>query len=262
MSNHHLRNKALSLKAKGLLSLMLSLPDNWDYTLRGLTAICKEGIDAVRVAVCELEGAGYIIRTRKRNAKGQLAENEYVILEYPGQLVTEPAPISEKPARDVPVLENPTLDIPTQANPALGKPIQTNTNIPNTNCIKNESNQDGWIDGYARTRERIMEQIDYDTLAMTFDRAVLTEVVGIMAEIMVSRSDSFTIEGREYPSQLVKQRMMAIDYFGMETFMNTFKRISFSIRNPKAYIISSLFNIPVTSDVRVDNEVRCGLYRN
>ena len=55
MSNHHLKNRKLTLKAKGLLSLMLSLPDSWDYTLKGLASICSEGIDAVRTAVKELE---------------------------------------------------------------------------------------------------------------------------------------------------------------------------------------------------------------
>ena len=72
MSNHHLRNPALSLKAKGLLSLMLSLPEEWDYTLKGLSLINKEGIDAIREAVRELERAGYVTRSRARNEKGQL----------------------------------------------------------------------------------------------------------------------------------------------------------------------------------------------
>ena len=63
MSNHHLKNKGLSLKAKGLLSQMLSLPENWDYTLKGLSIINKESVDAIREAVKELEGEGYVIRT-------------------------------------------------------------------------------------------------------------------------------------------------------------------------------------------------------
>ena len=58
MSNHHLRNEKLSLKAKGLLSMMLSLPENWNYTTRGLAAICKEGVDAIGGALRELETAG------------------------------------------------------------------------------------------------------------------------------------------------------------------------------------------------------------
>ena len=83
MSNHHLRNENLSLKAKGLLSVMLSLPDNWDYTTKGLATICKVGVDCINSTVKELEKEGYIIRTRCRNSKGQMTKMEYVILEVP-----------------------------------------------------------------------------------------------------------------------------------------------------------------------------------
>lgn len=83
MVNHHLRNKELSLKSKGLLSQMLLLPENWDYTLRGLSMINKESVDAIREAVKELEQAGYIIRTRKRNELGHLKRTEYTIFEKP-----------------------------------------------------------------------------------------------------------------------------------------------------------------------------------
>ena len=80
MSNHHLRNKELTLKAKGLLSQMLSLPENWDYTLKGLSLINREQIDAIREAVRELEKAGYIVRTRERDEKGRLRGADYICL--------------------------------------------------------------------------------------------------------------------------------------------------------------------------------------
>ena len=115
MSNHHLRNKELSLKAKGLLSQMLSLPEDWDYTLAGLSLINKEKIDAIREAVRELERAGYIVRSRERDAKGRLRGAEYVIYEQP-----------QPPTSDLPTLENPTLDNPTQEKPTLEKPTQEN----------------------------------------------------------------------------------------------------------------------------------------
>ena len=83
MSNHHLRNKELSLKAKGLLSQMLSLPEDWDYTLAGLSFINREKIDAIREAVKELERAGYIVRSRERDEKGRLRGTDYVIFEQP-----------------------------------------------------------------------------------------------------------------------------------------------------------------------------------
>ena len=99
MSNHHLRNKELSLKAKGLLSQMLSLPEDWDYTLKGLSFINREKIDAIREAIRELERAGYIVRSRERDEKGRLRGADYVIFEQP-----------QPPTPDLPTLENPTLD--------------------------------------------------------------------------------------------------------------------------------------------------------
>ena len=78
MSNHHLRNKELTLKAKGLLSQMLSLPEDWDYTLAGLSQINREKIDAIREAIKELERAGYIVRSRERDEKGRLRGADYV----------------------------------------------------------------------------------------------------------------------------------------------------------------------------------------
>lgn len=73
MSNHHLRNANLSLKAKGLLSMMLSLPEDWNYTTRGLAKICKEGVDAIGAALRELEGAGYIVRHQRRDKSGEIS---------------------------------------------------------------------------------------------------------------------------------------------------------------------------------------------
>ena len=114
MSNHHLRNKVLSLKAKGLLSQMLSLPEDWDYTLKGLSLINRESIDAIRTAVWELERAGYIRREQGRDTKGKMADMVYTIYEQP---------VLAKPVLENPVLENPTSDNPTSDNPASGNPF-------------------------------------------------------------------------------------------------------------------------------------------
>ena len=92
MSNHHLRNKELTLKAKGLLSQMLSLPEDWDYTLAGLSHINRESIDAIRTAVWELEKAGYILRRQGRDEKGKMTAIEYTIYEQPQPMLENPIP--------------------------------------------------------------------------------------------------------------------------------------------------------------------------
>lgn len=131
MSNHHLRNKALSLKAKGLLSLMLSLPDTWDYTLKGLASICSEGIDAIRTAVKELEQHGYIVRKQLRGENGRIRDMEYIIYERPQKNEQE----SAKPRSDSPELENPILDNPILDMPMLEEATQLNTKELNTQSI-------------------------------------------------------------------------------------------------------------------------------
>ena len=141
MANHHLRNKALSLKAKGLLSLMLSLPDDWDYTTKGLAMICKDGVDSICSTVRELEDAGYIQRRRIRDDHGRLGEIEYTIMERPVE--TEASPKREKPVLENPVLENPVLDNPEQekpeqAEPEQEKPAQLNTKKSNKKKSKTD----------------------------------------------------------------------------------------------------------------------------
>ena len=103
MCNHHLKDSNLSLKAKGLLSMMLSLPDEWNYTTRGLAAICKEGVDAIGKTLKELELAGYIIRRQLRGKDGRISDTEYTIFEKP----RKPSP----PDTTLPDTENPYLDI-------------------------------------------------------------------------------------------------------------------------------------------------------
>ena len=109
MSNYHLRDKNLSLKAKGLLSQMLSLPEDWDYTLAGLARINAEGKDAIRAAVAELEKAGYVQRRQTTDKAGKFGANEYVIREYP----VSHGPTSEGPSPAHPLSGNPTTDDPS-----------------------------------------------------------------------------------------------------------------------------------------------------
>ena len=148
MTTYHLHDQALSLKARGLLSTLLALPEDWDFSLKGLTAICKEGIDAIREAVKELENNGYLVRTRIRNEKGQMDSLACSIYEYPQgkeqQAINQPekfpvhTPIpSHSPNEAQPAQEKPTLEKPTLVYPTLEKPAELNKSYPVTPKIKN-----------------------------------------------------------------------------------------------------------------------------
>ena len=125
MSNYHLRDKTISFKAKGLLSMMLSLPENWDYTLAGLARISLEGKDAVRATVVELEKAGYIHRHQTTDKAGKFGSNEYIIREYPAS--HEPPPEGPSPAQPLP--ENPTTENPSTGSTQTGNPTQINKDL-------------------------------------------------------------------------------------------------------------------------------------
>lgn len=130
MSNYHLRDNTISFKAKGILSMFLSLPKNWNYSVSGLAAISKEGKDGILSGLKELEAAGYLERHRCRNERGRLGDSEYVIYEIPPHRRPVPAtpeqglPKLEKPTLEKPVLDYPVQDIPVQDIPVWEKPMQ------------------------------------------------------------------------------------------------------------------------------------------
>ena len=266
MSNHHLRNTELSLKAKGLLSLMLSLPENWDYTTKGLAAICKDGIDSISSCIRELEKHGYIIRERMRNEKGQLTTIEYTILEQPK---------SAPPEQEKPIRENPVLDIPAQVEPIQENTAQLNTNklnikelntdISNTYPIKSyqkepeptkaaqppkeKSDRIGY-DEVETYRQIIKENIDYDVLSVNLNRdaAMLDEIVDLMTETVCTQKSSLVIAGDTYPAAIVKSKLLKLTSEHIEYVIDCMRENTSDIRNIKKYLLAALFNAPSTID--------------
>ena len=280
MSNHHLRNKELTLKAKGLLSQMMSLPEDWDYTLAGLSHINREKIDAIREAVKELEKAGYIVRSRERDEKGRLRGADYVIYEQPQPKEPEAATSSEKPpTSDLPTLENPTLDNPTLEKPTLENPTQLNkdisskeqsiTDLSSTHSIpfhslnplpyeqdeaaapperkRTEAKTNSAIEIY---REIIKENIDYDILIQDpkMDKDRLDEIVEIMLETVCTARKTIRIAGDDYPAELVKSKFMKLNSSHVEFVLDCMRENTTKIRNIKQYLKAVLFNAPSTID--------------
>ena len=263
MSNHHLKDTALSLKAKGLLSIMLSLPDEWNYTTRGLAAICKEGVDAIGGALRELEKAGYIVRRQLRGPGGRISDTEYTIYEKPRPAAEEPpeepGPDTPAPDTDAPDTENPYLVEPDMGEPSTEKPAELNTKRSNTQKSNTHLSSthsfvlftppaEGQTDVYEK-REEIREQIEYDLICTPVNRTQVDEFVEIMLEVAMTRSPIIKI-GRdaEYPTAFVQQRVEQITSSHIEKVLDGISENTTRVWNTKAYLLAALFNAPSSTD--------------
>ena len=255
MSNHHLRNANLSLKAKGLLSMMLSLPEDWNYTTRGLAKICKEGVDAIGAALRELEAAGYIVRHKLRDRQGRISDTEYVIYEQP-QL--------KNPDTDSPDTENPYMDKPDTEKPEELNIEKSNTeksitygsstdSIPFRETAAARPPERKGRDAMSVTeienyRELILENIEYDCLKQRYPLYLddLNEIVELLVETVCARRKTTRISGADFPHEIVRSRFLKLDSSHIEFVMDCLQKNTTQVRNMKQYLLAVLFNAPTT----------------
>ena len=271
MSNHHLRNANLSLKAKGLLSMMLSLPEDWNYTTRGLAKICKEGVDAIGAALRELETAGYIVRHKLRDRQGRISDTEYVIYEQP-QL--------RKPDTDSPDTENPYMDKPDTEKPAELNIEKSNTQKSITQGASTDSipfrepaaaqlperkGRDAMsVSEIENYRELILENIEYDYLCREFStyREDLDEIVELMVETVCAKRKTTRIAGSDFPHEVVRSRFLKLDSEHIRFVMDGMQKNTTEVRNMKQYLLAVLFNAPTTISnhytVQVNHDMNTG----
>ena len=249
MANYHLRDMNLSLKAIGLLSKMLSLSDEWDYTTRGLAAICKEGVDAIGGALKELEQYGYLVRNRLRDEKGRIADTEYIIYEQPDTL---------KPDTSCPDTEKPYMDKPYTENPA-----QLNTKVLNNDISSTEQSnpypsipkQMGYeligYDSLEKLKETVYENIEYEHFKQYGRAGIrerLDEVADLIIETLCATRDTIHVAGDDYPAMLVKDKLLKINSMHIEYVFDCLDKNTTYVRNIKRYLLTTLFNAPSTID--------------
>ena len=258
MANYHFKDKRLSLKAKGLLSLILSLPDDWKFSVKGLAALNSDGVDAVRSGLKELERSGFVTRKRLRNELGQVKDTEYTV--------------HEKPVRDFPTQAN-----PVQANPAQGNPTLLNTNesidLDNKDILSNFStnqsigtdrtdeaherqNEEKDVGAQMSEKERyrlarkkvIKENIDYETLVFDrpLDRERIDEMIEVMQDSFFIMADEIRIGDRKIPKGLVMAQMMKLRRSHIEYALERLDENTGEIRNIKQYLLAVLYNAPAT----------------
>ena len=268
MCNHHLRNVKLSLKAKGLLSLMLSLPEDWDYTTKGLACICRDGVDSIGSTLKELEQHGYLTRKRIRFENGRLGDIEYTIHEKPARQETGEDP----PKRDNPEQVKPIQAKPGQGKPEQGKPAQLNTDPLNTDRLNTHQSiyPAGCWDGMDQMelseayreiiRENVEYNIEYGILAERHGKQRMDETVELMLEVVLSKRPYIRIAGDDFPREVVRSRFLKINSSHLEYVFGCIDRNTTKVGNIKAYLLTALYNAPATMDSYYRAEVSHDLY--
>ena len=250
MSNYHLRDKRLSLKAKGLLSQMLSLPEDCDYTLAGLCYINRESKDAIRTAIHELERAGYIRRRQTTDSGGKFAGNVYTIYERP-QGPPSGDPSSEKPSSGNPTTGKPMPEKPTQRNIEKQNTDQQNTDsIPFRAAAPPEAKrtEPSPAEQMEEYRVLIRNNIQYPLLAAQNpeDTDLLDEIVELMTETVCARRKTTRVCGSDFPAEVVKSRLLKLDAEHIRFVLKCLRENTSKIKNIKQYLLATLYNAPVT----------------
>lgn len=231
MSNYHLRDKNLSLKAKGLLSIMLSLPDEWEYSVSGLVSICKESKTAIQSTLKELEQTGYLVRNKTINEKGQF-DYEYIIFENNFDNVRE---------TETPFMDKPCMDNLCTGNACTENVPQLNTNISNTKELityKLNINQ-------SILRDDVENLISSDSFGLQ-DKKRLDEIINIILEIFNSRKEYMTISGNKIEMHDVKNMFANLECDHIQYVLGCLDNCTSNIKNIKSYLTTCLYNSLLT----------------
>ena len=279
VANCIFKDRSLSAKAKGILVEMLSLPESWDFTLKGLTTLFTDGIDSIRQGINELESHGYIVRERKRDSRGRLGGMEYVIYETPHKSV-ENSPVCALPEEDNPTAENPTQESSTEEMPTTYKELNksntysismtkeenTDSFLPEVSeniedCVPVEKSGRKEVTETSTAREEIKKQIDYDILVQRCQPAQLDELVEIMLEVKMNLSPTTRFSRDEvYPTVYVQDRYSKLTSEHIEQVLDGIHENTSKVMHTKAYLMKCLFNAPETFENKVAMDVNHDLY--
>ena len=245
MSNHHLQDKRLSLKAKGLLSYMLSLPDDWDYSLKGLTTGCRDGIDSVRSAVHELEDGGYLCRSKVRDARGRIIDYNYEVFELPQKerIEKRPAPVPNSPSSENPMSGFPTLENPTQQNTN-----KQNTKRQSTNLSGQTDESADFDQMETQVREEFRERLEIDTLAQRYDPDKLEELLDNIVEMYCCPRQTQYIGKQPQTTKAIRMRLDKLTSQHVEYIFDVMSNTTQPIKNIMAYLRTTILNAPTTME--------------
>lgn len=256
------KDERLGMKERGLLVTLLSLPDDWEYSVLGLTKILPDGRDAIQASVRKLEQTGYLKRVQSKNEKGKFAGYDWEVTDTP---FTE-EPFTEKPLTDNPSTDNPSAEKPPQLNTNESNIDTSNTDKSNTKKSINLS-AEGGAHGLSEEHndvdrlmdreivKKIKEQIDYDVLCQSINEEDLSIAIDAIAALyMTTKPQEFN--NTSVSPELIRQRAEQIDSTHVEYVFNCFYQNRTRIQNIVSYFKTAMFNAPSTIGAYYANAVR------
>lgn len=267
VSNGILKNQSLSLKDRGLIITLLSLPDNWAFTINGLSKIIPDGKDSIKNSLKHLEELGYVSKTQSRGEFGKYGNIVIEVHETPILPIVE-NPLTEKPSTENPLTEKPLTGKPVPENLSQYNNNKYNTNKSiihqSINPSINNQNVDGLVDmdeseNYIYLKNLIKKNIEYDILSDQFkdltDKDILDQIVDLITEICSFAKKDILINGNHIPSALVKTKFLKLDSSNIQYVMEELKKGTSKIKNPHSYLISMLYNAQNTQNVHYQSAV-------
>ncbi len=237
VSKIFLQDKNLSIAERGLLATMHSLPNNWEFSVSGMTKILPDGKSKIGTALDGLIKKGYIIKKQSKTSSGCFGKNILEINERP---------IPEKPSTENPSSENPPTENQTQYN----NNKYSNKEYNNYQSINLQSDE---IDDL---REDVKEQISYDYACTQFGEERVDSIVNLIMEVCLSAGSIF-IGKHELPARQVKNVFKKINIEHLRYVFDSLEESSREkkIRNMKSYLLTALYNAPITIDTYYASEV-------
>ena len=244
----YLNDPRLSAREMGLLTKVLSLPDDWEFSIRGLEHILKDGQDGIRSALRVLEETGYLVRSRARNAHGKMGKITYTFYE---RSLCPSNPNKESPDTEEPNMEKPDM---------VGEPQLITKKVINNLSNNYPINQDGAMTDRTVQEEAVRNHIDYPALVTRNPYSVdqIDEMVAIMADVMMMPDGAeITVGGNQLSVGVVKSQLQRLESNHIEYVLDSMSGSAAPIHNIHGYLLTALYRAPLTLHNHYAAQVAC-----
>ena len=234
-------DRFLSLRDRGMLLTLLSLPDNWGFTIAGLAKILPDGKHAIKSSIETLQKAGYLSKEQSRSEAGVFGENIIEVYETPCSLMTG-FPLADNPTTEKPVTENQSQ---LNNNKSINKK-SNNKGLNNQSIYQGKKIDE--IDSIESHMRIIKENIEFENLLKEnpYREDIIQEIVSLVVETISVKRQTIRIAGADYPYEMVKSKLLKLEKEHVQYVLNCLLENCTKVRNIKNYILTTLFNASTT----------------